>query len=126
MWISILAVAAGGAIGAVSRFLLSDFVQNKMHSGFPYGTMVVNLLGTFLIGFLMIYFLDEYSLPLWTKLMIVTGFLGSLTTFSTFTLEWVLLMQSGDYLGAALYTGVQLVAGFVFCLIGMALGRVVF
>jgi CrcB protein len=91
----ILSVGAGGFIGAISRFLLSGWVQKFTGTAFPYGTLSVNILGSFIIGFLFLYF--EQTLSPHAKALAVTGFLGALTTFSTFSLETVLMLQNGLY-----------------------------
>ncbi|NPA03333.1 MAG: fluoride efflux transporter CrcB [Epsilonproteobacteria bacterium] len=94
----ILAVGLGGFFGAISRFLLSFWVQKLTNSLFPFGTLTVNVIGSFLIGWLFLYF--SYVINPTLKAFLVTGFLGALTTFSTFSLETVLLLQDGVYLKA--------------------------
>jgi len=89
----ILAVALGGALGATGRFLISTGVHKLVGAGFPYGTLTVNVLGSFIIGFLYLYF-EQTIAPL-QKALLVTGMLGALTTFSTFSLESVLMLQEG-------------------------------
>jgi len=89
----ILAVAMGGAVGATGRYLISTGVQKIAGVTFPYGTLSVNVLGSFLIGFLFLYF--EQTVAPNQKALLVTGMLGALTTFSTFSLETVLMLQSG-------------------------------
>lgn len=126
MGLKILSVAIGGALGAVLRLLISEWTNQKLDTLFPVGTVIANLLGAFVIGFLMIYFLDEFQLPQWVKFFCVTGFLGGLTTFSTFTYEWLTLMDTGQYIWALYYGGIQLIGGLVGCTLGMALGRLVF
>lgn len=126
MLVKIMAVAIGGALGAVCRLLVTEYFNHKMPSMIPYGTMTVNLVGAFIIGLLMIYFLGDFSLPLWAKFFVITGCLGGLTTFSTFTYEWVALLESAHYTEALIYSGVQLVAGLLFCFLGMSLGRLLF
>ncbi len=126
MGLKILSVAIGGALGAVLRLLISEWTNQKLDTLFPVGTVIANLLGAFVIGFLMIYFLDEFQLPQWVKFLCVTGFLGGLTTFSTFTYEWLTLMDTGQYMWALYYGGIQLIGGLIGCALGMALGRLVF
>jgi CrcB protein len=89
----ILAVAFGGAIGATARFLISTGVHKIVGAGFPYGTLTVNLLGSFIIGFLYLYF--EQVISPYQKALLVTGMLGALTTFSTFSLETMLMLHDG-------------------------------
>lgn len=96
---SLIAIAIGGSAGSVLRWLLAVRL-NALFPSLPPGTLTVNLVGGFIIGAAMAYFLRNPALdPAW-KLLIVTGFCGGLTTFSTFSLEIVTLMQSGNYLWA--------------------------
>ena len=97
---TILAVGVGGFFGAIARFLIATFVQKMSGSLFPFGTLAVNVLGSFIIGILFLYF-SHIANPFY-KAMLITGFLGALTTFSTFSLETVLLLQDGLYLKALL------------------------
>jgi len=97
-WLLLLSVGAGGFLGAVGRFLLSTGVQKFAGSSFPYGTLSVNVLGSFLIGFLFLYF--EQTIAPQQKALLITGFMGALTTFSTFSLETVLMLQNGLFLKA--------------------------
>ena len=92
----LVSVGIGGFIGATLRFSLSGWVQKVTASTFPFGTLSVNILGSFLIGFLFLYF-QQINLSLYQKSLLITGLLGALTTFSTFSLDTVLLMQNGFY-----------------------------
>ena len=89
----ILAVGTGGFLGAILRFLISGWVQKLSPTLFPVGTLAVNVLGSFVIGFLALYF-EEVIAPHY-KALLVTGMLGALTTFSTFSLETVTMLQGG-------------------------------
>ncbi len=89
----LLAIGAGGFAGAVMRYLLSGWVQKFSASLFPVGTLSVNIIGSFIIGFAVLYF--ENVVAPHQKALVVTGFLGALTTFSTFSLETVTMLQSG-------------------------------
>ena len=80
---TILYVGIGGFLGAISRFLIAGFVQKIAGILFPAGTLTVNVLGSFLIGFLVMIF-ENIIAPQW-KALFITGFLGALTTFSTFS-----------------------------------------
>jgi len=96
----ILSVAFGGMIGALGRFFISAYVNKWIGSSFAYGTLTVNILGSFIIGFLFLYFEQVISPNL--KAMLMTGMLGALTTFSTFSLETILMAQEGLYSKALL------------------------
>ena len=91
----ILYVALGGGFGAVMRYILGSCIQNGFASEFPFGTLFVNTTGSFLIGFLF-YFFGRHNLPEELKLFLMTGFLGAYTTFSTYSLETVKYLLSGD------------------------------
>ena len=116
----LLAIGTGGFFGAVSRFLLATGVQKLVGSAFPYGTLTVNVLGSFIIGFLFFYF--EQTIAPNQKALLMTGFLGALTTFSTFSLETVLMLQNGLYLKA--FGNVSVNA--LFCVATTMLGMMVF
>ena len=117
----IFAVGAGGFFGAISRFLLAAGVQKLTGSSFPYGTLTVNVVGSFIIGFLFLYF--EQTISPTQKALLVTGFLGALTTFSTFSLETVLMLQNGLYLKALVNVSVNAVLSIAATLLGMMLFR---
>jgi len=88
-------IGFGGFLGAISRFLLATFVQRQFSVLFPIGTLSVNILGSFIIGFMAMFFQNMIE-PQY-KAFVMTGFLGALTTFSTFSLENVNMLQDGDY-----------------------------
>jgi CrcB protein len=102
MIIKLLAVAFGGSIGAVMRFLFYEIIENRFHSDFPWATLTVNLLGSLVIGFLWGYFARTYVSP-GMRLLIFVGILGSFTTFSTFAFDNFSLIKSGDYIYLTVY-----------------------
>ena len=89
----LLAVGTGGFIGAILRFLISGWVQKSAGGFFPVGTLSVNVLGSLVIGFMALYF--ESVVAPHQKAIVITGMLGALTTFSTFSLETVTMLQGG-------------------------------
>jgi len=91
----LLFIGAGGFFGAISRFLIATNVQKLSGSFFPYGTLTVNVLGSFIIGFAAMFFAQNVQ-PEY-KAFVITGFLGALTTFSTFSLENVNMLQDGEF-----------------------------
>ena len=118
----ILLVGAGGFVGSVARYLLSDAVQSKLLTSFPFGTMTVNLLGCFIIG--IIYALSETAnLAPEYRVLIATGFCGGFTTFSSFSFESLTLLQDNQYLYAVLYAGFSLVLGLLAAFLGVILIR---
>ena len=107
----LLYIGTGGFLGSVSRFLVSRYVQQVFLSAFPYGTLIVNVLGCLLIGVLYGVF-DRNSLvaPEW-RMFLVAGFCGGFTTFSAFSIENVGLLRDGDYLYFFLYTSLSIILG---------------
>ncbi|MFN2567463.1 MAG: fluoride efflux transporter CrcB [Gemmatimonadaceae bacterium] len=113
-------VALGSAAGGVARFLLGAFVQQRAGAAFPVGTLVVNVTGSLLLGFLIRYALGTPAIGPEVRALLTAGFCGGYTTFSTFTYETAALLEDGQYERAALY-----VASSVFLsLIGMYAGFV--
>ena len=115
---NILLVAFGGSIGAVLRYLISIFMIQVFGSSFPFGTLLVNVIGSFFMG--VIYALGQMShISPELKAFIGIGLLGALTTFSTFSNETLLLMQEGDWLKATL----NVVLNLSLCLFMVYLGQ---
>ena len=99
----LLFVGVGGFFGAISRFLLSNFVNKSLNSYefvIPFGTLTVNVLGSFIIGFMAVFF--EKNINPEYKALVITGFLGALTTFSTFSLENIIMIEDREYFHAGL------------------------
>lgn len=90
-------IAIGGAFGACSRYLVSELCVTLFGRGFPYGTLTVNVIGSFIMGLLIAAFENEILAPEPWRQIIGLGFLGALTTFSTFSMDNVLLMQQGAF-----------------------------
>ena len=97
----LLFIGVGGFFGAISRFLLSQVADSTFGNFLPFGTLSVNILGSFMIGFLAMYF--EQNINPEYRALFITGFLGSLTTFSAFSLETTLLIEQHHYLKASLH-----------------------
>ncbi len=115
-------IAAGGAVGAVLRFLLSSLPSRYLDSTFPYGTLLVNLLGAFLIGVLW-QSAEKAVLPEELRPLLITGLLGALTTFSTFALENMRLIEDGKVEMALIYLFVSNSLGILLAWLGAALIR---
>jgi CrcB protein len=117
-------VAAGGFVGAPSRYLLDRAVNRRVESDLPWGTFLVNVSGSFVLGLLTGLSLGNHLSPE-AKALLGTGFCGAYTTFSTFTFETVRLIEVGQYLEAVLNAGVSVVVGLVGGGIGLAIGLAV-
>lgn len=116
-----LLVALGGALGSVLRYGLGAWVQGLWGPSFPYSTLLVNLLGSFLIG-LVLRFSLEGILSGEGRLFLAVGVLGGFTTFSTFSYELLALVQGGEWAKALLYAGLSLFLGFLMVFLGYRLG----
>ena len=116
-----LAVAAGGLVGAPSRYLLDRAVTSRIESGLPWGTFIINFTGSLLLGFLTGLTLAG-RIPISVKDLAGTGFCGAYTTFSTFTFETLRLLEEGRFLEAAGNVLVSVVVGLGAAGAGLALG----
>jgi CrcB protein len=115
-------VAAGGAIGAVGRYLVTLLAHRMLGAGLPYGTLAVNLAGCLGIGLLVGWTIDgRLGLSEPARLLLVTGLLGGLTTFSSFGLETVELLRAGRSTAGILYALGSLVMGLAAAAAGLAL-----
>jgi fluoride exporter len=90
-------VALGGALGAVSRYLIVQYFASHWLSQHHLATMTVNIVGSFVMLFFMTLFMLKYNFPLSLRLFVAAGFLGSFTTFSTFSFETIHLFENGEY-----------------------------
>jgi len=114
----LLAIAAGGSVGAVMRFMVSTGVYSWLGRGFPYGTLVVNVVGSLLMGLLYELFLQRLSVSPEVRAVLLVGFLGAFTTFSTFSIETINLIEQG-YLVKAI---VNVLASVILCVLAAWIG----
>ena len=105
----LLAVAAGGAAGSVARFVTMSAIGHWLGGAFPYGTLVVNIIGSLVMGVLVEWWALAWTPAPEVRALLAVGVLGGLTTFSTFSLDLVVLVQRGEMVAAALYTMVSVV-----------------
>lgn len=115
---TLLAVALGGGVGALGRYALSTWVQNALGAGFPWGTLSVNITGSFLMGVLA-GALQRGALPPEFQTLAAVGILGSFTTFSAFSLENVRLLQEGAWGRALAYMALSVAVGILAVLAGL-------
>ena len=111
---NLLFVALGGAVGSIGRYLISKYFD----CSFPWATLTVNILGSLLIGILT-GLIAKGTLSPEMKLLLVTGFCGGFTTFSTFANESFTMLKAADYLSVALYAGASVVIGILAVFLGM-------
>ena len=119
----ILSVAVGGSLGAVARYLMSVSPLAAVFEKFPLPTFLINVIGSFLIGFFAVVFADRMPLNENIRMAVVVGFLGAFTTFSAFEMEIFGLMRERQLLIAFLYLLLSVMVGFLGVLSGVALGR---
>jgi len=112
-----------GAFGCISRYLVSGWVYALIGRSLPWGTLVVNVVGSLLLGFLMESGLRSTMLPAQVRMGVTTGFMGGFTTFSTFSYETVRLMEEGSYLQAGANVILNMTVCVVFAALGIYLAR---
>ena len=112
-----------GAAGTLARYGLQGLVQHRTGTGFPSGTLVVNLLGCFLLGGIAEYGLTHLALPPEWRIGITVGFFGAFTTFSTFSWETVQLLRDGEWMRASVYVLASVIGGIVAVVFGMRLAE---
>ncbi|MFH0894921.1 MAG: fluoride efflux transporter CrcB [Bacteroidota bacterium] len=113
----LLLIGSGSFIGGVARYLISQLVQNRNPGSFPYGTLVVNIAGCFLIG-LLLGLIEKGHVPAEWKFFLATGILGGFTTFSAFSHESFGMMQNGQHTYAMLYITISIAAGLLATFLG--------
>ena len=117
------AVAVGAAAGGVSRYYLSFAVQQRLGATFPWGTLLINVTGSLLLGFLMRYALATPGVSAEMRLLLTTGFCGGYTTFSTFSYETAMLLEDGQYERAAAYALASVIVALLATFCGFILAR---
>lgn len=122
LWTVLLAVGSGAAVGACARWALSYALNNRI-ALLPLGTLAANILGGFLIGVLTAWFASHLTASPVLRLFLVTGLLGGLTTFSTFSAEGVQMMMAGDWMRALAHSALHLFGSFAATAAGFALVR---
>ncbi|MFZ5593135.1 MAG: fluoride efflux transporter CrcB [Pseudomonadota bacterium] len=119
----VLAVAAGGALGSVLRFWMSTWVHGITGRGFPYGTLAVNVLGSFVMGLLCVLLIDKLNVSLEWRAALLTGVLGGFTTFSSFSMETLTLFEMGEPFKASLYILLSIAVCLAATWVGVVVAR---
>ena len=115
----------GGSVGTISRYLLGGFVYSISGTSFPYGTLVINLLGCFIIGFLSTMAEEKFLLGSNVRVMLMVGFCGAFTTFSTLIFETNNLVRDGEMIRAFTNLAVSIIAGLILFRIGIVLAEII-
>ncbi len=119
----VLAVAAGGALGSALRFWMSTWVHGIAGRGFPYGTLTVNVLGSFVMGLLCVLLIDKLNVSLEWRAALLTGVLGGFTTFSSFSMETLTLFEMGEPFKASLYILLSIAVCLAATWVGVVVAR---
>jgi len=116
-------IAAGGATGALMRYWMSSGIYAVLGRGFPYGTLTVNVVGSLLMGFCYVFMIERMDVSVEWRAGLMIGLLGAFTTFSTFSIETLNLLESGEQLKAALNVLLSVTLCIIGCWLGMIVGR---
>jgi CrcB protein len=123
--VTLILVGAGGFFGAVARYLVDGWVSRLTGAGLPWGTLVINVSGSFALGFLFALTIDRGVLPAEIRAPLMIGFIGAYTTFSTWMLESWRLVETGDLAAAVTNLAGSVGLGLVAVVLGLAAGRLV-
>jgi len=118
-----LIIALGGALGAMSRAYLGSVFTKLLGTSFPFATLAINFLGSFLMGICAVIILDHFKMPGYWRELIMVGFLGALTTFSTFSLEGLSLLHAGEVMAAFVYFLASVIGCVFACFVGWHLAK---
>ncbi|SRR5579871_3335738 len=121
--LNIFLIALFGAIGTLARYGLQGVVQLRMGSSFPYGTLLINLSGCFLLGLIGQFTLNRVVIPPDWRVAIAVGFFGGYTTFSSFGWETAKMLEDGEWLRASTYVGASVFAGLLLSIAGIRLAN---
>jgi CrcB protein len=122
-WAPYLLVGAGGFLGTNARFVVGGWVAERVGPGFPAGTLVVNVTGSLIIGLLLVLLTERLAAPPAWRLLLVVGFLGGYTTFSSYTFEALALLEAGAWARGAWYVLGSNGLGLAACYAGMVVAR---
>ena len=120
-----LAISIGAVLGANARYLIGGWVADRLGASFPYGTLLINLTGSFLLGMILAIVSQRASAPIWVRTGLAVGLIGSYTTFSTFGAETYSMLSTGSLLLAALNILASVAGSLVAVYLGMQVGRLI-
>lgn len=121
----IVAISIGAVLGANARYLLGGWVADRLGAGFPFGTLLINLSGSFLLGLILAMISDRAVAPTWVRAGLAVGLIGSYTTFSTFSAETLGLITSGNLLSAGLNMVASVGGTLIAVYLGMQAGQLI-
>jgi fluoride exporter len=121
----VLAIALGGAAGALGRYGVDSLIERRSDSLFPWATFTINMTGCLLVGFVIAALVDRHRAPSWLRAGLVIGFCGALTTFSTFAQETLDLLEARDVAVAVVSVAASVALGVFAVLVGIRVGRLV-
>ncbi len=119
----ILVIMLGGSLGALMRYIVSSSITAKLGSSFPYGTITVNVLGSFIMGFLAMFLVEKMGLDPLIRLGVFVGFLGAFTTFSTFSMDTLNLFEQGESMHALVNILMSVFFSVLAVWLGVLLGK---
>ncbi len=122
---AVLLVALGGALGSVTRYLVGGWIAQRGGTFFPYGTLVINMTASFIIGFFLAFAQERARLGPYWRLFIAVGFVGGYSTFSTYEYESIRLLQDGEMLLATLYLVGSMAGGAIAAITGITVGSLI-
>jgi fluoride exporter len=122
-WKLVVVVTLGGGLGSAARLLLGAFVQERLPLDFPAGTLLINIIGSFLIGLIMQVGVDTRVFSPEARFFLTTGLCGGFTTFSTFSYETIQLFEDDRYAAAAAYIAASVLLSIAACVLGVASAR---
>ncbi|MEO8285834.1 MAG: fluoride efflux transporter CrcB [Chloroflexota bacterium] len=118
-----LLIGAGAVAGANVRYWLTNYFLQRFGASLPYGTIFINITGSFLLGFALVVLADRFVDDTTYRLLIGTGFMGAYTTFSTFSYDTMVLLERGDVMPALLNVGVSVAGSLLAAYLGIVVGR---
>ncbi len=121
----LILIGLGGFAGAISRYLVESLVAERTVGAFPWGTFAVNASGSFLLGLVFALAAERAILPAEIRGPVMIGFIGAYTTFSTYALESILLIEGGAYVTAVVNLGGSVLIGLVAVVAGLTIGRAI-